>query len=189
MVRVDCQNGDGGGSWVGELLRLSLCLTCPGQPQKPCLTKSFEQMEPFCSDILFPYRSPSPPTPPRPHPTPRNGPETGPKQTRNGAKRSQTDPNGAKRSRNGLKSSPLGWDSRGGLSGWAGGGVVREKESHYPFSQNGWPHYQMGEPIRDPTLDGRNRAIVIAESLARVIAAIRIASVRWQSYLPRKHRN
>ena len=34
-------------------------------------------------------------------------------------------------------------------------------------------------------LDGRNRAIVIAESLARVIAAIRIASIRWQSYLPR----
>ena len=39
------------------------------------------------------------------------------------------------------------------------------------------------------TLDGRNRAIVIAESLARVIAAIRIASVRWRSYLPPKHRN
>ena len=38
-------------------------------------------------------------------------------------------------------------------------------------------------------LDGQNRAIVIAESLARVIAAIRIASVRWRSYLPRKHRN
>ena len=34
-------------------------------------------------------------------------------------------------------------------------------------------------------LDGRNRVIVIAESLARVIAAIRITSVRWQSYLPR----
>ena len=33
-------------------------------------------------------------------------------------------------------------------------------------------------------LEGRNRAIVIAESLARVIAAIRIASARWQSYLP-----
>ena len=33
------------------------------------------------------------------------------------------------------------------------------------------------------SLDGRNRAIVIAESLARVIAAIRIASVRWWSYL------
>ena len=29
-------------------------------------------------------------------------------------------------------------------------------------------------------LDGRNRAIVIAESLARVIAAIRITSVCWQ---------
>ena len=37
------------------------------------------------------------------------------------------------------------------------------------------------------TLDGRNRAIVIAESLARVIAAIRIASVRWLSYLPPKN--
>ena len=37
-------------------------------------------------------------------------------------------------------------------------------------------------------LDGRNRAIIIAESLARVIAAIRIASVRWRSYLPQKHR-
>ena len=34
-------------------------------------------------------------------------------------------------------------------------------------------------------LDGRNRAIVIAESLERVVAAIRIASVRWRSYLPR----
>ena len=33
-------------------------------------------------------------------------------------------------------------------------------------------------------LDGRNRAIVIAESLARVIAAIRFASVRWRSYHP-----
>ena len=38
------------------------------------------------------------------------------------------------------------------------------------------------------SLDGRNRAIVIAESLARVIIAIRIASVRWWSYLPPKHR-
>ena len=33
------------------------------------------------------------------------------------------------------------------------------------------------------SLDGRNRAIVIAESLARVIATIRITSVRWRSYL------
>ena len=33
---------------------------------------------------------------------------------------------------------------------------------------------------------GENRAIVIAEPLARVIAAIRIASVRWRSYLPLK---
>ena len=39
------------------------------------------------------------------------------------------------------------------------------------------------------SLDGRNRAIVIAESLARVIAAIRIASVRWRSYLSLKAQN
>ena len=32
-------------------------------------------------------------------------------------------------------------------------------------------------------------AIVITKSLARVMAAIRIASVCWQSYLPPKHRN
>ena len=38
-------------------------------------------------------------------------------------------------------------------------------------------------------LDGRNRARVIAESLARIIAAIRITSVRWRSYLPLKTRN
>ena len=34
---------------------------------------------------------------------------------------------------------------------------------------------------RGMSLDGRNRAIVIAEPLARVIAAIRITSVRWRS--------
>ena len=39
------------------------------------------------------------------------------------------------------------------------------------------------------SLDGRNRAIVIAQSLARVIAAIQIASVRWRSYLPPNHRD
>ena len=38
--------------------------------------------------------------PPQPHPTPRNGPEKDPKQTRNGAKRSQTDTNGAEMGRN-----------------------------------------------------------------------------------------
>ena len=34
-------------------------------------------------------------------------------------------------------------------------------------------------------LDRRNRAIVTAESLARVVVAIGIASVRWRSYHPR----
>ena len=42
--------------------------------------------------------------------------------------------------------------------------------------------------MKDVPLDGRNRAIVIAESLARVIVAIRIASVRWRSYLQPKYR-
>ena len=39
----------------------------------------------------------------------------------------------------------------------------------------------------DGILDGRNRAIVIGESLARAIAAIRTTSVRWRPYLPLKH--
>ena len=63
---------------------------------------------------------------PDPHPDPTHGPETDPKQTQNGAKRSQTDPNGAKRSRNAPKSSPLGWDSPGGFVR-LGRGVEREK--------------------------------------------------------------
>ena len=41
----------------------------------------------------------------------------------------------------------------------------------------------------DQGLDGRNRTIVLAELLARVIVAIRIVSVRWWSYLPQEHRN
>ena len=35
----------------------------------------------------------------------------------------------------------------------------------------------------------KSRDSYIAESLARVIAAIRIAGVRWRSYLPPEHRN
>ena len=71
------------------------------------------------SDILFPYRSPSPRPHPRPHPDPTQHPETDPKQTRNGAKRTR---NGAQQSRNGPKSSPFGWDSRG-FVGMGGGGI------------------------------------------------------------------
>ena len=39
------------------------------------------------------------------------------------------------------------------------------------------------------TLDGRNRAIVVVESLARVIAAIRVTSVRWRSHFALKTQN
>ena len=49
----------------------------------------------------------------------------------------------------------------------------------------------MGPPGRFTTkpppvhaLDGRTRVIVAGESLARVIAVIRITSVRWRPYLP-----
>ena len=36
-------------------------------------------------------------------------------------------------------------------------------------------------------LDGRHRAIVLAESLARVVTAFRSIGVRWRSYLPLKN--
>ena len=47
-----------------------------------------------------------------------------------------------------------------------------------PQNQDSW------HMLNQPTLHGRKRVIVIAESLARVIVAIRIASVRWSSCLP-----
>ena len=40
-----------------------------------------------------------------------------------------------------------------------------------------------------PDLHGQNRVRVTTESLGRVIAAIRITSVRWRSYLPPKTQN
>ena len=45
------------------------------------------------------------------------------------------------------------------------------------------------QEIFSAILDGRNRARVFAESLARVITAIQITSVRWRSYLPLKTQN
>ena len=59
---------------------------------------------------------------PDPTPTPPNtpnGPDTDPKHTRNGAKRS----------RNGPKSSLSGWDGRGVCRGRGGGGVVGKRKS------------------------------------------------------------
>ena len=49
-------------------------------------------------------------------------------------------------------------------------------------------HHGAQVQLNTKSLDGRNRAIVIADSLARVIAAIRITSVRWWSYLPPRKR-
>ena len=40
--------------------------------------------------------------------------------------------------------------------------------------------------VRLRPLDGRNRTIGIAESLARVVAEIRITRVRWRSFPPPK---
>ena len=63
------------------------------------------------------------------------------------------------------------------------------------FQKEKWCQKMRKAPFKPPwtarfgTLDGRNRARVIAESLARVIAAIWITSVRWRSYLPLKTQN
>ena len=76
---------------------------------------------PQVSDILFPYRSPSHRSHPDPTQHPRNEPETDPKRTR-------TEPNGAEMDRNQALSDGT---TGGGLSGWEGVGVVREKENHY----------------------------------------------------------
>ena len=92
-----------------------------------------ESSLPKGSDILFPYRSPSP----APHPDPTQHPKMDPKRTRN---RPETDPNGPKRTRNGPKrtrngpiSSSLGWDPRGVRRDGGGFvGVVREKEQSLP---------------------------------------------------------
>ena len=68
--------------------------------------------------------------------------------------------------------------------------VLRKTKSHPLARGLGWR--SCGLPVvhqlifSSRSLDGRNRAIVIAESLARVLAAIRIASVRWRSYLENK---
>ena len=74
------------------------------------------------SDILFPYRSPSP----RPQPDPTQHPEKDPKRTRN---RAETEPNGAERSRGGAKRSRNG--PKSSFSGWVGGwgGCKGKRES------------------------------------------------------------
>ena len=46
--------------------------------------------------------------------------------------------------------------------------------------------FRIFDPKLLRSLDGRNHAIVIPESLARGIAVIRIASVRWLSHLALK---
>ena len=67
------------------------------------------------SDILFPYRSPSP----RPHPDPTQHPETEPKRSQTEPKRSQTEPNGAKTEPNGAE-----MDRNQAFRGGTGGGFV-----------------------------------------------------------------
>ena len=61
-----------------------------------------------------------------PLPDPTQHLETDPKRTRNGAKRSQTDPNRAEMDRN----QALSGGTAGGFVGRGGGGVVKEKENH-----------------------------------------------------------
>ena len=75
----------------------------------------------------------------------------------------------------------------GQLTGWPTsrtGTGNRKRWNHFSRNRNG---NRNRRNRFSRTLDGPNRAIVIAESLATVIAAIRIASFRWSSYLPPKH--
>ena len=71
-----------------------------------------------------------------PTPTPSNTPETGPNRTRNGP---EMEPTGAKRTQTEPKTEPKWTEIKpprvgrlGGFVGMGGGGVVREKENHYP---------------------------------------------------------
>ena len=66
----------------------------------------------YNSDILFPYRSPSP----RPQPDPTQHPEKEPKRTRN---RGETEPNGAETEPNGAE-----MDRNQAFRGGTGGGFV-----------------------------------------------------------------
>ena len=68
---------------------------------------------------------------PDPTPTPPNTPETDPKRTRN---RPETEPNGPETEPNGAemdRNQAFRGGTGGGFVG-VGGGVVREKENHYP---------------------------------------------------------
>ena len=72
----------------------------------------------WLSDILFPYRSPSP----RPHPDPTQHPEVHPKRTQN---RPETEPNGAETEPNGAemeRNQAFRGGTGGGFVGVGGGG-------------------------------------------------------------------
>ena len=97
-----------GDAWSYSVSRRSLGPLGPGVSSRPNKLVIFFSL----TEAPLPDPTPTPPNTPK---RTRNGPETEP----NGAKRTRTEPNGA---RNGPKSSPLGWDSRGGFVGMAGGG-------------------------------------------------------------------
>ena len=83
-------------------------------------TKWASMNRPNLSDNSFPLQKPLSPTPPRPHPTPQNGPETHPKRT----------PSGPEMHRNQAL-----WDgTAGGLSGWGGVGGCKGKRNQYQIS-------------------------------------------------------
>ena len=68
---------------------------------------------PYTSDILFPYRSPSP----RPHPDPTQHRETDPKRTQN---RPETEPKRSQTEPKWTEIKLFGVGRAGGLSGWGG---------------------------------------------------------------------
>ena len=88
----------------------------------------------------------------------------------------------------------LGFSGHGSLSPWCCNGFLLRQEKGLNFVKRRLTETTSRLTRRKCSLsgfwslDGRNHAMVIAESLARVIAAIRIVGVRWSLYLAPKHR-
>ena len=72
---------------------------------------------------------------------------------------------------------------------WFGAYFQRVLDTVAPQSRGGASQVLYNGVVQNSyNLDGRNRAIVIAQSLARLFAAIRLTSLRWRSFGDPQHR-
>ena len=141
--------------------------------------------------IFFPLQNPLSTTPPRPDPTPQDGPQTDLKRTRNGPQRTRNGPqqtrNRPKRTRNGPESISLGWD--GGEGGCrdrgCGGGLQGKKKITTPeFNMSSTPTFPVLFPAASPDIfrDSRRPRLIqcckgfIRHRGSRPHARIRFAS-------------